>query len=115
MPEFHMTFGVKYGREPHPTLPPEVARPDGWLTIVAPDFDKAYRIALGLTLISNGEGGQTAAYSDLRAAPTTPEGWASQRGYFPRGETCRVTFQLVSDEVPADYASPTDVDAGGSL
>lgn len=94
MTVFHMTFGTKYKTEPHPTLPREVADPDGYLAIDAPDFETAYRIALGLTLVDNG-GVPTAAYSHLGEAPEpgTPDAERHDQ-YFPRGATARVTFQL---------------------
>lgn len=45
MREFRVTFGQRWRREGHPTFP--AAHPDGWLTIVAPDEDRAREVAFG--------------------------------------------------------------------
>lgn len=42
--EYHVTFGQKYRREPHPTFPK--AHPDGWVTVWAHDEDKARQITV---------------------------------------------------------------------
>lgn len=43
MPEFIITFGDQYRREPHPTFP--AAHPDGFVTIEAADIARARAIA----------------------------------------------------------------------
>jgi hypothetical protein len=44
MPEFYVTFGQQYPREPHPTFPE--AHRDGWATIVAESVAGAREIAV---------------------------------------------------------------------
>jgi hypothetical protein len=39
MKHFYVTFGVKYAHETHPHWP--AAHPDGWLEVIAPDYDTA--------------------------------------------------------------------------
>lgn len=43
MAEFRLTFGVQYAREPHPVN--EIAHPDGWVTIIADDYEDARWLA----------------------------------------------------------------------
>lgn len=49
MQTYFITFGVQYRREAHPRLPREVADPDGWLEITAPDAEAAYALAYAVT------------------------------------------------------------------
>lgn len=41
--EFYVTFGQRYSRERHPSLP--AAHPDGWVVVVAPNMDAARHYA----------------------------------------------------------------------
>ncbi|MGH3795991.1 MAG: hypothetical protein ACRDSP_14000 [Pseudonocardiaceae bacterium] len=43
--EFFVTFGAQYRDQLHPTL--SVAHPDGWVTVVAQDYDAARALAIG--------------------------------------------------------------------
>lgn len=44
MPEYRITFGQRERHEEHPTFP--AAHPDGYVTIVAEDYDAARNIAI---------------------------------------------------------------------
>jgi hypothetical protein len=46
MNEYVITFGQKYRREPHPTFP--AAHPDGYVTVVAEDFEDCRRQTLAV-------------------------------------------------------------------
>lgn len=41
--KLHITFGLRYRHEPHPTFPQ--ADPDGWVTVEASDLETAREIA----------------------------------------------------------------------
>jgi hypothetical protein len=69
---WYLTFGVQYAREPHPAG--DWITPDGWVTIVAPSYEEARRVVVGLF-------GQ--AWSDLY-------GIEFGHDYFPRGELLRI-------------------------
>ena len=72
--EFRVTFGQKYRREDHPTLPE--AHPDGWLAVFAADEHQA-RL---LTFDKLGT-----AWSMLR--PPMPD----DLDWYPRGELARLS------------------------
>lgn len=76
MPEYRVTFGQRYHREPHPTFP--AAHPDGWLAIDATDEDTAREVA-HLMLGTH--------WAFLYDAATSDVDWAL---YFPLGELDRV-------------------------
>lgn len=42
MANYYVTFGQKYHREPHPDFPR--ANPDGWLRVIAEDYESARKI-----------------------------------------------------------------------
>lgn len=74
MNEYYVTFGDMYRYEPHPSGWPH---PDGYLTIVAPDYDTARAKAFEVL------GSQFAfMYKKL------PNG-----DYFPLGELMRITVE----------------------
>lgn len=75
MSEFRVTFGQRYSREKHPTLP--AATPDGWLTIIAPSYEAA-RVAL---IEAHGT-----RWSNLYPAEERND----DPRYYPRGEIARI-------------------------
>lgn len=80
MAAFAVTFGQQYKREPHPYF--GKAHPDGFVVIVAPDWDTARRMAFDNL-------GQ--AWSFMYPYDT-PEEQATVDGYQPLGELARWTF-----------------------
>lgn len=89
---FYATFGVKYAREPHPTLPPEHCNPDGVMEVIAPDMDIARAMVSAAT---------NNAYCFLHPWPEngSPE-IAKMEYYFPAGVNC--TLSVRSAELDAD-------------
>lgn len=74
--EFRVTFGQRYRREEHPAFPK--AHPDGWLTVVADDENKARAWAFEFL-------GDRWAF--LQAEPFDRDDWD---GHYPLGELHRV-------------------------
>jgi hypothetical protein len=81
MTEFAVTFGQKYARDRHPSFPG--AHPDGYVIIVADDFQAARACAIAHFGVF---------WCDLYG----PDTWESSRRYFPAGELARFT----AGEVP---------------
>jgi hypothetical protein len=77
--EFRVTFGQRYAREAHPVLGRE-AHPDGWLTVVADDYETARALVVR-------ELG-TAWANLYPLGSMTRDEWAK---WFPRGEVGRIT------------------------
>ena len=73
--EYRVTFGQKYPREPHPTF--GKAHRDGWVTIVAADYDTARACVTGWL---------GTAWCDMYG----PESWPQVAHYFPLGELHRI-------------------------
>ncbi len=71
--EFRLTFGVKYQHDPHPRGAWITA--EGWITIVAPSYEEARRVAVDLF-------GRW--WSDLYGPETFDPIW------FPAGELLRI-------------------------
>lgn len=44
--EYRVTFGQQYAQDPHPRWP--WAHPDGWVTVVAPNYEAARAAAFGM-------------------------------------------------------------------
>lgn len=76
MPEYRITFGQQYPREPHPRLP-DIAHHDGWLTIIANDEDAARELAFQIA----GE-----HWSMIYRPTPADDFW----GIFPLGELLRI-------------------------
>jgi hypothetical protein len=73
--EYRVTFGQKYHREEHPTCPE--AHPDGWVTILAPNYVLARRSAADVL---------ERWFCDLVDVAEQPDyPW----DLYPRGELCR--------------------------
>lgn len=88
MPEYRVTFGQKYhSRETHPTFPD--AHPDGWLTIVAPDYWTARHAAVQQLGTS---------WSDIMTLETLGVGDQEWKRLFPLGELGRIEAPLVTGE-----------------
>jgi hypothetical protein len=90
---YYATFGLKYRTEPHPTLPPFAANPDGVIVIDAPDYETARRLITGLTLTMDGDT-PTAHYSDIYPWPQTPAEQARFDAFYSKGEQARLTFTI---------------------
>lgn len=73
MPEFFVTFGVQYAREPHPAM--GEAHPDGWVVIEAADMGRARLIAARVL---------DRAWSMIYTAED------HDPSYYPRGELARI-------------------------
>lgn len=69
--EFRVTFGQRYRRDAHPSLPE--AHPDGYVAVMATDFDAARRIVIGHL---------GAAWAFLYAGPFDETEWAA---HYPMG------------------------------
>ena len=76
MPEYRVTFGQQYPREPHPSF--GRANRDGWVTIVAGDYDEARAAAVAWL---------GTAWCDIYS----PFSWALVAHHFPLGELHRIT------------------------
>jgi hypothetical protein len=83
MIEYRLTFGQRYRTEIHHYF--EGAHPDGWVTILARDYDHARAIAVAAL---------AQQWSDLR--PATDEDAA----LYPRGELLRLDGSDPVIEVP---------------
>jgi hypothetical protein len=71
MPEFYVTFGQKYRREPHP----KGGHPDGWFMLIADSKDEAHAI------VTREIGDQwSGLYSEREF----------DRSFYPRGEIGRI-------------------------
>lgn len=72
MYEFRFTFGVRYASEPHPNCP--WVTPKGWLTVIAPSYEVARRIAEAIVGRESGPDSPVAyafGYSEMEwAAPS---------------------------------------------
>jgi hypothetical protein len=91
MPEFRVTFGQKWRREPHPQLP--VAHPDGYVIIEAETWDQAFEEAK-LVLGKN--------FSDVYSAPLSAE----EARMYPRGVLAR--FVVGKTLVGSDASTSLD-------
>ena len=81
--EYRFTFGQKHRHEPHPIAP--WVHPDGWLTIFAPDTQRARKLAESIV----GEDGFSMQYG---AATTGRDAWPREDIY-PRDELHRATWE----------------------
>lgn len=89
MPEYRVTFGSQYGgqdygADPHPVGGYDFVHRDGWWTIVAPDYDAARSLVVGML----GSG-----WSNL----VTPEEYNVWE-LFPRGEMLRLIHPAMSEQ-----------------
>jgi hypothetical protein len=73
---FYLTFGGQYAHTEHPTW--EGIHPDGWITVVAPDFRTARTLVVDLF---------GTAWSDLYGEDTF------EPRHFPRGELLCITIE----------------------
>jgi hypothetical protein len=79
MTEYRVTFGFRYAREPHPIF--DKAHPDGWVTIIAPNEEKARKAAFNLL------GNVWAFLYGPEELQDTASSWAE---LFPLGELHRI-------------------------
>lgn len=91
--EFRLTFGLRYGDEPHPSFP--AANPKGWVAVMAEDYEAAR--ALVVERIGN-------AWAFLYPVDKF------QASYHPAGETARWSRAETSPEsLPITTASEPDL------
>jgi hypothetical protein len=101
MPNFYLTFGTNHTPDRHPNL--DVAHPDGWVTITAPDYPTARAAARYLA---------DTAWSWLYSDPADVLG--TTRGYplFPRGQLAAYTAYATEIDNIGDIAvTVLDVDS----
>lgn len=92
MNTYYATFGVKYAREEHPTLPENMADPDGVMKVIAPTEALARLMVYGVTNNS---------YCFLVPWPDPgSEEEAQMNKWFPKGVTS--TLSLVSTDLIED-------------
>ena len=102
MPEYRITFGQQYPREPHPTL--ALAHRDGWVALIAPDEGAARDEAIRVLDVR----------WSMIYAPGDP-GYPTTEVY-PLGERLRI--QAPTDQAVyllRGYAPPTGGDDGGEV
>jgi hypothetical protein len=105
MPDFYLTFGTNHTPGRHPNL--DVADPDGWVTITAPDYLTARAVAVYLA---------GSAWSMLYTDPTDVLATYGGEPIFPRGQLAAYTAKSTIREFPAGdvvlTAEILDIDLG---
>lgn len=89
MPEYRVTFGQQYGRDDHPRLT-HIAHPDGWLTIVADDLNRAREITVAMV---------GRFWSNIYDPANPHDADTEWDVLFPRGELLRVIDPAMSSPV----------------
>ena len=91
-----MTFGQRYRHDPHPTLPPYIAHPDGYIELITKPGALTEEI-LNVLFPGYLESKKTLPYAFLYVGETPEEALGDSIRYYPRGLVAVVTSSGISE------------------